>query len=338
MKQLLALLAAGLLIASSSASDDGAEVYVLKVDRVVEIATGATPEIYIDGPINDSTIAKFVATVVAQKINSGTVYINSPGGSLLSGIELGRVIRKSGFSTNVGTKGATYGAVKPGGCYSACVLAYIGGYYRFLNTSSHIGVHRFSTETPKKSDLDVAQMVSAAITSYLKESDVDIALFKKMSQAGKDEIYLLSAQESESLGVVNNGIRPSTWSLQSAEEIMYLKGEQETWRGIGKILIMCQKGSLVSAAFYEAGSNASTIAQSTGRYSVRIDEEFSPIPSLVRPVEVSNQYVVAYFQPTPEQVGKMLSAQSIGFAFHPPNPAIFYGFQVDARDSVSPKQ
>ncbi|MDO8937773.1 MAG: hypothetical protein Q7U98_01295 [Methylicorpusculum sp.] len=333
MKHLFIFLLIALISISSAIADDETEVYVLKAGHISEIVSGSMPEIYINGPINDTTIAKFVATITVQQIKTGTVYLNSSGGNLISGIDLGRIIRKSGFSTNVGVKGNKYGNAKPGGCYSACVLAYIGGYYRFSNSSSRIGVHRFSTDTPNKADLDVAQIVSAAITGYLKESGVDVALFNRMSQAGKDEVYLLSAQESESLGVVNNGIRPSTWTLQSEEEIMYLKGEQETLLGIGKILLTCIKGSLVAAAFYEAGENAPLIAESTGRYSLRINESFNPIRSLIRPVKVSNEYVSAYFQPTPDQTKKLLSAYSIGFAFHPPNPDIFYGFQIDARDS-----
>ena len=333
MKQLLTILLTAFFIVLPSAAEEEAKINILKVDRGIEIAIGATPEIYIDGPINDVTVAKFVATVSAENITSGTIYINSPGGNLISGIELGRIIRKFGFSTNVGTQGEAYGSAKPGGCFSACVLAYIGVYYRFLNASSLIGVHRFSTPTPKQSDLDVAQVISAAVTGYLKESDVDIALFNRMSRTAKDEIYLLSVQEGESLGVVNNGTRPAIWTLQSAEEIMYLKGEQETWRGIGKLLIMCRKGVLLSAAFYGAGSNAPAIAKSTWRYSLRINDEFSSVNDLIRPVQVSEQYVVAYFQPTEKQTEKMLSAQSVGFAFHPQNHDLFYGFQVGARDA-----
>jgi hypothetical protein len=61
------------------------------------------------------------------------VYINSPGGDLLSGIELGRLIRRFGFSTDIGKKSSRSDKrydVDPGGCFSACAYTYLGGRFR----------------------------------------------------------------------------------------------------------------------------------------------------------------------------------------------------------------
>ena len=325
----LAFLLVACLFSEAANSAEDAEVSVLRADRLIEITAGAKPEIYIDGELTDATIGKFVATVVTQQLTAGTVYFNSPGGNLLAGIEFGRQIRKTGWSTRIGTKGAKYGEARAGLCSSACVFAYVGGYYRFSNQGSRIGVHRFSTQGATSSDLDVAQVASAAITAYLGEMGVDIALFERMVQAGKDEVLYLSPSEARVLRVVNDGILPATWSLQNAEEIMYLKGEQETSLGIGKFMLMCSKGSLIASGFYEAGTNASIIAASTNRYSLRVDRDFLPIKRLSRPVQAANEYVAAYFQITPDQVKRLLFAQQVGLAFHPPNPDLFYGFQID---------
>src|SRR5207248_4420636 len=115
---------------------------------------------------------------------------NSPGGNLFAGMRLGRLFRKFGFSTYVGKwygKALTNEAwlqqkeATPGECYSACVFAFVGGYFRYLTNASTIGVHRFSKTTASLSDLDVAQVVSGQIIAYLAEMGVDRALFELMS-------------------------------------------------------------------------------------------------------------------------------------------------------------
>ena len=329
MKKLFALFISTLFIASSAIAEEETSISIVRYDPIYETVTRASPDIYINGPISNAAVAKFTAIVSSQPTQAATVHLNSPGGDLLAGIKLGRLIREFGFSTSVGIQGEKDAVSLPGVCFSACVLAYIGGYYRNLNEPSKIGVHRFSTKSPKNTDLDVAQIISAAIIGHLKESDVDTDLFKKMAQTGKDEIHILTAQENESLGVVNNGSRPSTWSIQNNEELMYLKGEQQTWRGIGKILFLCRKGRLVIGAFYEAGENAELITESTNRYSLRVNNDFSPVTSIASPPKAFNGFVSVYFAPTPNQIRNMLAAKSIGFAFHPPNPEIYYGFLVD---------
>jgi len=191
--------------------------------------------------VSDEVIAKLAVALVFDKITGGTVYLNSPGGNLLSGIELGRLIRKNGLSTQIGKKGEKYGTSTAGECYSSCVLAYIGGNYRFEGKDARIGVHRFSTQTPTTGDLAAGQIVSAAITSYLSEMGIDVGLFNRMSQAGSNEILLLSAAERRAFRVVNDGILPAIWSLHSEQEFMYLKGAQEKSTGSVEIIFQCSK-------------------------------------------------------------------------------------------------
>ena len=314
------------LLALRATAESLSTVTVVAPTPFIAITTGATPDIYIDGPISNETIAQLAAVVAVQSIKAATVYLNSPGGSLLAGIDLGKVIRRHGFDTNVGRKPIGNGSVIEGGCYSACVFAYLGGGYRYLNSKSEIGVHRFSTAAPAASDLDMAQIVSAAITNHLNAMGVDIALFERMTQAPKDGIIVLSNAERKGWRVVNDGVLPPVWGLVNTKGVIYLKGEQQTYRGLGKFIFGCQAGTIVGAAFYEGGTNAETIA-ATKRYSLRIDSQFVPV-QLRGEVQLLNGFVSANFPISAEQLRAIITAQEVGFAFHPPNETMFFGYTV----------
>ena len=69
-------------------------------------------------------------------------------------------------------------------------LLLLRGYFRYLDSGSTIGVHRFSKTTTSSSDLDMAQIVAGQIIAYFAEMGVDGALFELMSRAGNTEISI----------------------------------------------------------------------------------------------------------------------------------------------------
>jgi hypothetical protein len=56
--------------------------------------------------------------------------------------------------------------------------------------TSRYGVHRFSSTTGNH-DSDTAQIVSASMVQYIREMEVDTALFDAMTLVGKNEIKIL---------------------------------------------------------------------------------------------------------------------------------------------------
>jgi hypothetical protein len=179
----------------------------------------------------------------------------------------------------------------------------------------------------------MAQILSAAITNHLNAMGVDVALFERMVQAPSDGIIVLTKAEQKNMRVVNDGVLPATWALVNTQGAIYLKGEQQTYRGLGKFIFNCVDGAVTGAAFYEGGSNADTIA-ATQRYSLRINSQFLPIV-LHGPVGLQNGYVSAYFPLSTDQLRAIVAAQEVGFAFHPPNPDLFFGYTVNLADGRS---
>ena len=63
---------------------------------------------------------------------SNTIYMNSPGGYIIEGIEMGTLIRQYEMTTRI-TRGQS--------CASSCAIAFMGGVYRYMDKRSEIMFH-----------------------------------------------------------------------------------------------------------------------------------------------------------------------------------------------------
>jgi len=305
------------------------------VSHVYPDGRPAPYEIYFSGEITTSTARQFLDLVLSQKITKATVYFDSIGGDLISGMELGEQIRKAGFNTAIGKQGGGYGHAGLGKCQSSCVLSYIGGYFRFAEPGSNIGIHRFYRRTAGDQDLDVGQVLSAAVTSYLIRMGADPKLFERMVQVERGKMQTLSLADAAKLDVVNNGLLPAEWKIEGKSGQVYLRGMQETWLGTGKVLMSCENHGISLSALYDAGANTDRIAREAVAFSLRLDNLFIPVQAndLRRRPAVTGDYLMATFSPPPSTLQSIEYSNKIGFAFHPRASNEFFGFLIDsARD------
>ena len=107
------------------------------------------PVIAADGEITDATPSDFRAILRANAAARGghvVVFLDSPGGKIVGGIELGKLFRKAGVTASVARIVATgegSAAETSGGiCFSACVYALMGAKTRIAPQGSQIGIHR----------------------------------------------------------------------------------------------------------------------------------------------------------------------------------------------------
>ena len=220
----------------------------------MDITRGASVyRVYIAGTIDKDAKEKLEHILSEIPSKNIDIYFNSPGGNVQAGIKLGKFIREQGFSTFVGRPGELetftdnkgqklpfHRKILPGTCFSACVFAFTGGVYRFSSAESKIGVHRFhATSGATKHDLDIAQIVSAAIASHFSEMGVDHAVLTLASLTSKDEIYVLSKTEERTFNVVNDGKTPASWTIETAAGQFYLRGAQVTELFDAKALFLC---------------------------------------------------------------------------------------------------
>lgn len=300
----------------------------------------APAEIYVDGEIRPSITKQFVESLLQHKVQRGTVYLNSNGGDLQASMELGEFIRKNGFNTAIGRQGARYGKPLPGACQSACVMTFAGGIYRFADPKSYFGIHRFFSRTSGPQDLDLGQVLSAAITGYLIRMNVDPALFERMVSAGRGALQKLPVSDASKLNLVNNGLLPAHWQIVGKGGKVYLEGEQQTWIGTGRVQVSCRPGGISVRAQYDAEHNTQRIQREVKNYSLRLNNGFIGLdPAMIQGgVTIQDGFLTASFQPNPPMAQEIKSARSIGFAFHPREASLFYGFEIPAsqhRELVS---
>ena len=207
------VLAALVLILSPGApsADSGAvhpaylRVEAFPPDPMVRMSDSAGWTIYLDGFI-DAEAAPRLAEVIAQRqVSRATVYFNSPGGSLLAGMTLGRLLREHGYATDVGRRSADPRA-RPGVgvCYSACPFAFAGGVSRHLAAGSVLGVHRAANRVPVPDELAFEQLVVSQASVYLAAMGVGPELATMMTQVPNDQVRLLTREEARRLNLVTD--------------------------------------------------------------------------------------------------------------------------------------
>ena len=220
-----------------------------------------TTLVYLDGEI-DASAADRLARVLDGVDGKIAVWLNSPGGNLYAGMQLGRSIRRHGASTHI----IDSSTLLPGECYSACSLAFLGGVFRFASNGARYGVHRASmTAGP-----DLAEHLTAAVAGYMREMGVDARLLDFWTKAGPDEMYVLTWQETERLGVVDNGRKKPVWRFARSPGGSRLEGRQATIDGTGTVFFSCDDIRTVFGAVYEDVGAAELLAARGGSHWLTI--------------------------------------------------------------------
>jgi hypothetical protein len=154
------------------------------------------------GAITGDTPAAFEAFQRDNDITGLTIYLDSFGGRVLSGLRLGRAFRAAGLATSVG-RTAEDGIFPDGrprhvllthgvACNSACVYALMGGEIRELSRSVRLGVHQFSGRLSVdnravdssfgRDEFRFAQRRMADIAVYMQEMGIDLRLLSIISE------------------------------------------------------------------------------------------------------------------------------------------------------------
>jgi hypothetical protein len=167
-------------------------------------ATDSTWTIFLDGLIDGGAADRLTRFIERRGVTHAAVYLNSPGGSLVGAMALGRVLRQRGFATVVGARSATTGGLMTGVCYSACPFAFAGGVRRQLGAGSVLGVHRAENRTPVPDEAGFQQHVAHDTKFYLAEMGVGEQLIGIMAEVPHDAIRLLSLDEAEQLRLVTD--------------------------------------------------------------------------------------------------------------------------------------
>jgi hypothetical protein len=321
------IILASLVHVAELRANTGLQITLVPPDQVTQLVSGKSWKLYLQGVIDAQASQRLAGELSRNNVQHGHAFLDSPGGNLKAGIEIGRLLRKHGLSTYVRKHAGDLEI--PGECLSACVYAFVGGYFRYLKKDEILGIHRFSTSAPTSQDLDRGQIVSGAITAYLGEMGVDVRLFQLATRVGGEQIYRLSLHEAIDLRVANNGVLPAKWSIEASGVALYLRGTQEAWHGPGKVIFGCIKNEIIFVPYYGPVSSSETIVSTTIRHSLRLGDEFIDIGAPTKPLSANNGVVSAAFRLPASIAERIKSARSVGYAAHPGNPDLFRGFTVE---------
>jgi ATP-dependent protease ClpP protease subunit len=183
--------------------------------------SGDAAGVVIQGRLNHGDEDIFRARIAALHTPSIGIGLNSPGGDLRAGIEIGTIIRMRGLAT-----GVPVGAE----CASACGLIWLAGTPRVIlyddqGNYGRVGFHAaVNAVTGQQS---VGNAIAGAYFNRLGLSDDAIAY---MTDAPPDSIQWLTSADADRLGIKVNYVKeaPSTADTKTSESIKPVRTDP-TW-------------------------------------------------------------------------------------------------------------
>jgi ATP-dependent protease ClpP protease subunit len=126
----------------------------------------------------------------AAEHKNAIVFLDSPGGSMQTGLRIGRIIRAHGFMTVV----ADYTQ-----CASTCALAWLGGKQRFMGQGAQIGFHAARTS---ERDYTISLKGDTIIKAYLREIGFnDLGSVSFMTSTPPNSIRWMSQTDADAHGI-----------------------------------------------------------------------------------------------------------------------------------------
>jgi hypothetical protein len=157
------------------------------------------------GTITPGRSRAFAAEIERRGDYVKTVVLNSPGGSVVDALAMGRLIRERKFATEV--EAGKY-------CASSCPLMFAGGIERRAGDRAVIGVHQVAAikaaakgvlrddKGPPRDEMSIVQTISARCERYLNEMGVDVRVWVHAMETPHDKLFVFKPDELKSLALV----------------------------------------------------------------------------------------------------------------------------------------
>ena len=133
-------------------------------------------------------ISKGDDTVFERKIagiNRAIVFLEGPGGSVQTAIDIGKIIRQYGFNTAAADRAT---------CASSCALAWLGGIVRYAGDKTRIGFHSTAVSAFRKERSDFG---NAMVRDYLERLGYSDAVFKYVTKASPASLTVPTPEDDQ---------------------------------------------------------------------------------------------------------------------------------------------
>jgi hypothetical protein len=133
--------------------------------------------------------------ITASLVGPTTVFLQSPGGAVVDGLNIGIAIHRSGYSTEVPVNAT---------CASICGLIWLAGEPRLLAATSKIGFHAaFRVEDGQESG-----RANALIGAYLSRLGLSYQAIAYLTEASPDDMQWLNPDDAAKVGITYKLIEP----------------------------------------------------------------------------------------------------------------------------------
>ena len=300
-----------------------------------------------EGRITAETPEEFLAYWEREERDgSPLLALHSPGGELLAGVELGRLLRERGIRTRVArttwdgefdpSDTVRWEGLGPGECSSACAYAFLGGVSRTTtDPDSRLGFHQFYRDPESGGDpmndpaksfgaLDSSQLLMGLLLEYVLEMGVDPQLLQVAVAVPPGDIYYPDQELLQTLGVVTTaGL--GRWSIVPSEGRLVARASDGDSRyRIREVAFTCiQQDSTALGILVPSSHNSSGMFRGDDAITLSLDDRRHRIPleRIATSEDGPTVMVLASLTPTEEEA--LLQATTIEITF---NVARAFGF------------
>ena len=171
-----------LVFTAASTTSEAAEI------SVEPNALNGVALIVVEGEFLPGDEKKF--TQAALQNDVAIVILNSPGGSTLTGVEIGKAIRLKGYFTYVPADAL---------CASACGYVWLAGVKRYMDQTSKIGFHAsFVKENGVNRESGVG---NALVGAYLNSLGLSQTAIAYISTAPPESMTWMTPEDAENIGI-----------------------------------------------------------------------------------------------------------------------------------------
>jgi hypothetical protein len=223
------------------------------------------------------------------------IYFHSPGGSVVGGIELGRLIREQKLEVSIAhtvprgcdpgkppeksceaqkrSAEAIESTIDPlrSMCNSSCVLALTGGTVRRVPPMAKLGIHDIGFDPampPPRRDLvrQVKNVLHERIQDYWRDMGIDEALFKAASAIPFESARFIGRDEIVRFGIDRSAFGEGGWELVNDPALALIKRffartENDELQYIeGLLIITCEGGQGVGMGFMREHTDSKAVA------------------------------------------------------------------------------
>lgn len=180
------------------------------------------PRVLASGVFDEGATDR-LAALVGQLGYSPTIVFDSPGGSLVAGVQMGEYIRAKGLDTAMETAYTQEEAEAPETvlsadpiCFSACAYAFMGGVSRSIAEGSRIGVHQFRGNQTGNVEA-TAQATVAWLSQYMKRMGVDRDILDVAGLTESGGMLEVSLAEAQAYNLDNMRPPLAAWELKATD-------------------------------------------------------------------------------------------------------------------------